>query len=47
MNTKEEMDFPGGLSAEESACKAGDAGSVPKLGASGGGNSKPTSRFCS
>ena len=31
------VDFPGGLDSKESACKAGDMGSVPGLGRSPGG----------
>ena len=32
----EEMGFPGGLDGKESACNAGDLGSIPKLGRSPG-----------
>ena len=36
------MDFPGGLDGKESACSAGDLGSIPKLGRSPGeGNDNP------
>ena len=31
------MDFPGGSDVDESACNAGDLGSVPGLGRSSGG----------
>ena len=30
------MDFPGGLGGKESACNAGDPGSIPGLGRSSG-----------
>ena len=34
--------FPGGLDSKESACNAGDTGSIPGLGKSpGGGNGNP------
>ena len=36
------LDFPGGSDSKESACKAGDLGSIPELGRSPGeGNSYP------
>ena len=36
------MGFPGGSDSKESACNAGDLGSVPGLGRSpGGGHSNP------
>ena len=36
------MDFPGGSDDEESACNAGDLGSIPELGRSPGeGNGYP------
>ena len=36
------MSFPGGSDGKESACNAGDLGSVPGLGRSpGGGHGKP------
>ena len=39
---KHEMGFPGGSADNESACNAGDLGSIPGLGRSpGGGNSYP------
>ena len=39
---KEQMLFPGGSDDQESACSAGDLGSVPKLGSSpGGGHGNP------
>ena len=31
------MSFPGGIDGEESACSAGDLGSIPELGRSPGG----------
>ena len=38
--------FPGGSAGKESACKAGDPGSVPGSGRSpGGGNGSPTLAF--
>ena len=41
------MDFPGGSDVEESACNAGDLGSVPGLGRSPGeGNSNPLQYYC-
>ena len=40
-------DFPGGSDGEESACNAGDPGSVPGLGRSPGeGNSNPFQYSC-
>ena len=40
------MSFPGG-SSKESACNAGDLGSVPGLGRStGGGHGNPLQYFC-
>ena len=39
--------FPGGLDGKESACKAGDLGSVPGLGRSPGeGNGYPLQYSC-
>ena len=39
--------FPGGSVGKESACNAGDPGSIPGLGRSpGDGNGKPTPVFC-
>ena len=36
------MGFPGGSAGKESACNAGDLGSIPGLGrSSGGGNGNP------
>ena len=36
------MGFPGGSDSKESACNAGDPGSIPELGRSpGGGHGKP------
>ena len=41
------MASPGGSDGKESACKAGDLGSIPGLGRSpGGGHSKPTPVSC-
>ena len=41
------MWFPGGLDGKESACNAGDLGSVPGLGRSpGGGRGNPLHYFC-
>ena len=41
------MGFPGGSDCEESACNAGDLGSIPELGRSpGGGNGNPLQYFC-
>ena len=40
------MGFPGGSNGKESACNAGDQGSVPRLGRSpGGGKGQPTPVF--
>ena len=39
--------FPGGSDGEESACNAGDLGSIPGLGRSpGGGHSNPLQYSC-
>ena len=39
--------FPGGLDSEESACSAGDSGSVPRSGRSSGeGNGHPLQYSC-
>ena len=39
--------FPGGLAGKESACKAGDPGSIPALGRSPGeGNGNPLQYSC-
>ena len=41
------MGFPGGSDGKESACNAGDLGSIPGLGRSpGGGNGKPLQYSC-
>ena len=41
------MGFPGGASVKESACNAGDQGSIPGLGRSpGGGNGNPLQYSC-
>ena len=41
------MGFPGGSDCKESACNAGDLGSIPELGRSpGGGNGNPLQYFC-
>ena len=40
-------DFPGGLDGKESACNAGDLGSIPRLGRSSGeGNGHPLQYSC-
>ena len=40
-------DLPGGSDGKESACNAGDLGSVPEFGrSSGGGNSNPLQDSC-
>ena len=42
-----QVGFPGGLIGKESACSAGDSGSIPGLGRSpGGGNSYPLQNSC-
>ena len=42
-----QMSFPGGLDGKESACNAGDLGSIPELGRSrGGGHGNPLSHSC-
>ena len=39
--------FPGGSNGKDSACKAGDLGSIPGLGRSlGGGNGNPWQYYC-
>ena len=41
------MVFPGGSEGKESACNAGDLGSIPGLGSSPGeGNDNPLQYFC-
>ena len=41
------MDFPGGSDGKESACNAGDQGSIPGLGLSPGeGNGYTLQYFC-
>ena len=41
------MDFPGGSDRKESACNAGDLGSIPRLGRSpGGGHGNPLQYSC-
>ena len=41
------MDFPGGLGGKESACNAGDPGSIPGLGRSSGeANDNPLQYSC-
>ena len=41
------LGFPGGLAGEESACNAGDLGSIPGLGRSpGGGHGNPLQCSC-
>ena len=41
------MDFSGNLDGKESACNAGDLGSIPGLGRSpGGGHGNPLQYFC-
>ena len=41
------MDFPGGLNSKESACNAGDLGSIPGSGRSlGEGNGNPLQYSC-
>ena len=41
------LGFPGGSDGKESACNAGDSGSIPGLGKSPGeGNDKPFQYFC-
>ena len=42
-----EQGFPGGLAGKESACNAGDPGSIPRLGRSPGeGNGNPLQYSC-
>ena len=42
-----EMGFPGGSNSKESACSAGDLGSIPGLGrSSGGGHGNPLCYSC-
>ena len=42
-----QVGFPGGLIGKESACSAGDSGSIPGLGRSpGGGHSNPLQYSC-
>ena len=41
------LGFPGGSDGKESACNAGDLGSIPEFGRSpGGGNSNPLQYSC-
>ena len=41
------MDFPGGSDSKESACNAGDSGSIPESGRSPGeGNGNPLQYSC-
>ena len=41
------MGFPGGSDGKESACNAGDLGSIPELGISSGeGNGNSFQYFC-
>ena len=41
------MGFPGGSDGKESACNAGDLGSIPELGISSGeGNGNPLQYSC-
>ena len=41
------MGFPGGSDGKESACNAGDPGSIPRLGRSSGeGNGNPLQYSC-
>ena len=41
------MGFPGGSDGKESACNAGDLGSIPELGRSpGGGRGDPLQYSC-
>ena len=41
------MSFPSGLDDKESACNAGDPGSIPRLGRSSGeGNGNPLQYSC-
>ena len=41
------LGFPGGSNGKESACNAGDLGSVPELGQSpGGGHGNPLQYSC-
>ena len=41
------LDFPGGSDGKESACTAGDLGSIPGLGRSpGGGHGNPLQHSC-
>ena len=45
--SRHEMGFPGGSDGKESACNAGDLGSIPGLGRSaGGGHSNPLQYSC-
>ena len=40
------MGFPGGSDSKESACSAGDLGSIPGLGRSPKGNGNPLEYTC-
>ena len=45
--TKITLSFPGGSDGKESACNAGDLGSIPGLGRSPGeGHGNPLQYFC-
>ena len=45
--SRHEMGFPGASDDKESACNAGDLGSIPGLGTSaGGGHSNPLQYSC-
>ena len=47
MDTYRSMGFPGGSACKESACNAGDPGSIPGLGRSHGeGNDNPLQYSC-
>ena len=47
LNRSEGMDFPGGSDGKESACSAGDLGSIPGLGRSPEeGNGNQLQYFC-
>ena len=47
MNKAKFRGFPGGSDGRESACDAGDPGSIPGLGrAPGGGNGNPLQYLC-
>ena len=47
MKPPNELGFPGGSESKESACNAGDPGSIPGLGRSpGGGHGNPLQDSC-